>query len=83
MCGRMTLTRSGAEIAEYFALTATVDALTAPDGGPLRPRYNIAPSQQIPTLLLESEAGRTWEIITTETPQPTTFQPRSFAELHR
>lgn len=29
------------------------------------------------------ESGRTWDIITTETPQPTKFQPRSFAELHR
>ncbi|HJN09422.1 MAG: hypothetical protein QGH33_16375 [Pirellulaceae bacterium] len=29
------------------------------------------------------ELGRTWNIITTETPQPTTFQPRSFADLHR
>lgn len=28
------------------------------------------------------ESGRTWEIITTETPQPATFQPRSFTELH-
>lgn len=27
------------------------------------------------------ESGRTWEIITTDTPQPVTFQPRSFAEL--
>lgn len=29
------------------------------------------------------ELGRTWEIITAATPQPTTFQPRSFAELHQ
>ena len=27
------------------------------------------------------ESGRTWDIITPETPQPTTFQPRSFADL--
>ncbi|MBC8354375.1 MAG: hypothetical protein H8E66_20460 [Planctomycetes bacterium] len=27
------------------------------------------------------ESGLTWDIITTETPQPATFQPRSFAEL--
>ncbi|MDA1050307.1 MAG: hypothetical protein O3C40_07480 [Planctomycetota bacterium] len=29
------------------------------------------------------ESGRTWDIITAETPQPATFQPRSFAELQR
>ncbi len=61
MCGRMTLIRSGAEIAEYFALTAAVGPLTAPDGEPLRPRYNIAPSQEIPTILLEPEVGRRWD----------------------
>jgi hypothetical protein len=29
------------------------------------------------------ESGRTWDVITTDTPQPTTFHPRSFKELHR
>jgi hypothetical protein len=29
------------------------------------------------------ESGRTWDIIRAETPQPTTFRPRSFEELHR
>ena len=58
MCGRMTLTRSGAEIAEYFALAEAADTLTAPDGAPLRPRYNIAPSQEIPTILFEPDVGR-------------------------
>lgn len=29
------------------------------------------------------ETGRTWDVITTQTPQPTTFQPRPFAELRR
>jgi hypothetical protein len=29
------------------------------------------------------ESGRTWKIITIETPQPTTFHPRSFSELDR
>ncbi len=61
MCGRMALTRSGAEIAEYFALTAAVGTLTAPDGTPLGPRYNIAPSQEIPTILFEPETGRRCE----------------------
>jgi putative SOS response-associated peptidase YedK len=56
----MTLTRSGSEIAEYFALTTAsgAGALTAPDGAPLRPRYNIAPSQAIPTIVIEPEVGR-------------------------
>jgi putative SOS response-associated peptidase YedK len=54
MCGRMTLTRSGSEIAEYFAQAIADDgigAVTEFDGSPLRARYNIAPSQEIPTLV--------------------------------
>jgi putative SOS response-associated peptidase YedK len=46
----MTLTRSGSEIAEYFALAMAEDSPTELDGAPLRPRYNIAPSQLIATI---------------------------------
>ena len=65
MCGRMTLTRSGEEIAEYFAQALArrqrgageaprVACGGAPrelDGGPLRSRFNLAPSQQVLTLV--------------------------------
>jgi putative SOS response-associated peptidase YedK len=63
MCGRMTLTRSGSEIAEHFALAMAEsggaseaaiegwDAVTEEGGAALRPRYNIAPSQSVPTIL--------------------------------
>ena len=65
MCGRMTLTRSGSEIAEYFALAMSEDGeeecLTELDGQPLRPRFNIAPSQWVPTVLRTSGGNRTFE----------------------
>ena len=50
MCGRMTLTRSGSEIADYFALAMAEDGVHEMNGASLRPRYNIAPSQQIATI---------------------------------
>lgn len=50
MCGRMTLTRSAEEIARHFGLEAS-RAPTAPDGSPFRPRFNIAPSQPVLTLV--------------------------------
>jgi putative SOS response-associated peptidase YedK len=41
MCGRFTLTRSAAEVAEHFGLAA------APE---LAPRFNVAPSQRAPVV---------------------------------
>jgi putative SOS response-associated peptidase YedK len=61
VCGRMTLTRSGTEIAEYFALAVRDEAALAPPGRALRPRYNIAPSQEIPAILLAPGIGRQLE----------------------
>jgi putative SOS response-associated peptidase YedK len=58
MCGRMTLTRSGSEIAEYFALATEGDEIRSANGGPLRPRYNVAPTQEIPAILFEAGIGR-------------------------
>lgn len=58
MCGRMTLTRSGSEIAEYFALAMVEEAVTDLDGSELRARYNISPSQQIATLALQTDGAR-------------------------
>ncbi len=48
MCGRMTLTRSGDEIAAYFALEMAAEE---EDGGALRTRFNIAPSQGVLTVV--------------------------------
>jgi putative SOS response-associated peptidase YedK len=62
MCGRMTLTRSGSEIADYFseAMQALVSqgeglpgasAVEEMNGRPLRPRFNLAPSQDVLTVV--------------------------------
>jgi putative SOS response-associated peptidase YedK len=52
MCGRVTLTSSGAELAEAFELDAS-QALPA-----LEPRFNIAPSQEVVTVRCDSDAQR-------------------------
>ncbi|MBK7947654.1 MAG: SOS response-associated peptidase [Deltaproteobacteria bacterium] len=57
MCGRMTLTRSAQEIAEFFAVE-DVAAFTGPDGRPLRPRFNLAPSQPVLTVVAERGQAR-------------------------
>lgn len=49
MCGRFTLTRSGAEVAEHFALA---------DVPVLQPRYNAAPGQDVAVVVADpSEPG--------------------------
>ncbi len=58
MCGRMTLTRSGSEIAEYFALEMAADRVRELDGTPLRPRHNVAPSQSVPTIIQSADGRR-------------------------
>lgn len=61
MCGRMTLTRSGSEIAEYFSLlleSGECDELKTATGADLHARYNIAPSQEIPTIVGAGRAAR-------------------------
>jgi len=54
MCGRMTLTRGGDEIAAYFAeamaMHARADAAEIA-GRALRPRFNLTPSQDLLTLV--------------------------------
>ena len=47
VCGRYTLTAAPAEVAEHFAV--------APGDG-LAPRFNIAPGQNVPVVLRESES---------------------------
>ena len=53
MCGRMTLTASGDEIARYFAEAMAVTP--APPGGgsgeTLRPRFNLTPGQNVLTVV--------------------------------
>jgi putative SOS response-associated peptidase YedK len=68
MCGRMTLTRSGSEIAEYFSLAMAEGEITEMGGEALRARYNIAPSQQIATVVSEADRLRslrwkTWGLV--------------------
>ena len=68
MCGRMTLTRSVEEIAQVFELAPHSSALAGPDGLPLRPRYNIAPSQPVLTVVQSGAGGRgiawkTWGLV--------------------
>ncbi|MFO0687561.1 MAG: SOS response-associated peptidase [Myxococcota bacterium] len=57
MCGRMTLTRSPQEIAAWLAL-ADPAALQGPDGRALRPRFNIAPSQPVLTVVADARGDR-------------------------
>lgn len=61
MCGRLTLTRSGDEIAAYFAeamtLLAAGEGAREPDGRALRPRFNVAPSRDVLTLVPVEDAA--------------------------
>ncbi len=52
MCGRITLTSSGRELAEQFELASP------PAADVLAPRYNIAPSQEIATVRTSREGLR-------------------------
>ena len=55
MCGRMTLTRSGSEIAEYFAAAMAelmaADAVAESNGDAPKARFNITPSQHVLTVV--------------------------------
>jgi len=53
MCGRFTLTRSAAEIAEHFGL-GSVPALAA--------RFNVAPTQEVPIVRVRSSGERVLEL---------------------
>ena len=63
MCGRMTLTHSADEVAAYFALLAEAPALAE-----LRPRYNIAPGQDLLTVSQDEQgelaaSWRRWGLV--------------------
>jgi putative SOS response-associated peptidase YedK len=52
MCGRFTLTRSAAEVAEHFGLDRLPD---------LAPRFNVAPTQEAPIVRVRSTGQRVLE----------------------
>jgi putative SOS response-associated peptidase YedK len=52
MCGRFTLTRSAAEVAEHFGLGSLPE---------LAPRFNVAPTQEAPIVRLRSTGERVLE----------------------
>ena len=53
MCGRFTLTRSAAEIAEHFGLGSVPE---------LAPRFNVAPTQDVPIVRVRSSGDRVLEL---------------------
>ncbi len=58
VCGRLTLTRSGDEIADYFVQALAgllkIEPPSEVTGAPLRPRFNVAPSQPVLTITPEA-----------------------------
>ena len=66
MCGRMTLTQSPREIAEFFDVSES--QLELLNGHPIRPRYNVAPTQAVLTVV-RNDAGpraaswKTWGLV--------------------
>lgn len=54
MCGRYTLSQSEESIAAAFGITAIPKLL---------PRYNIAPTQPVPTVLLRNESQRQLQLL--------------------
>jgi len=72
----MTLTRSGNEIAEYFALERAAEGVREMDGSPLRPRHNVSPSQPVVTIIQSADGGRElgwrqWGLIPSWSKSPT------------
>ena len=53
MCGRFTLTRSAAEVAEHFDLTAAPELVA---------RFNAAPTQELPSVRVRSSGERVLEL---------------------
>lgn len=67
MCGRFTLTQSASVVANNFNLplpvefTKSEEAPSSHSGVSLTPRYNLAPTQQILTIVQELESPRQWK----------------------
>jgi putative SOS response-associated peptidase YedK len=56
MCGRFTLRATPAELMEIFEILREADF-------PIVPRYNIAPTQQVPAVRLSPEGDREWALL--------------------
>lgn len=57
MCGRFVLFTSGQDLLDEVAALPGVAAVDAPDGTP-PPRYNIAPTQQVPLIRIDGATAR-------------------------
>lgn len=57
MCGRFVLFTSGDDLTQAVAELPGVSAVEAPDGTP-PPRYNIAPTQQVPLIRIAGSDAR-------------------------
>ena len=57
MCGRFVLFTSGDDLTQVVAELPGVSAVEAPDGTP-PPRYNIAPTQQVPLIRIAGNGAR-------------------------
>lgn len=57
MCGRFVLFTTGQDLYDEVAALPGVESVDAPDGTP-PPRYNIAPTQQVPLIRFEGAQAR-------------------------
>lgn len=57
MCGRFVLFTSGQDLLDEVAALPGIAAVDAPDGTP-PPRYNIAPTQQVPLIRIDGSTAR-------------------------
>ncbi|QPK84240.1 SOS response-associated peptidase [Corynebacterium qintianiae] len=58
MCGRFVLFTTGDDLLNEIGALPGVTTVEAPDGTP-PPRYNVAPTQQVPLIRFVGEAGET------------------------
>lgn len=56
MCGRFVLFTSGTDLIEEVATLPGISRVDAPDGTP-PPRYNVAPTQQVPLIRFDGEVA--------------------------
>jgi putative SOS response-associated peptidase YedK len=86
MCGRITLTRSALEVADYFALLCAEEEPAKLAGRTLEKRFNISPGQEIPVVRLSERGERTldwrrWGLVPawskTANPSASLFNARS------
>ena len=56
MCGRFVLFTSGTDLLDEVATLPSIARVDAPDGTP-PPRYNVAPTQQVPLIRFDGEVA--------------------------